>query len=214
MRMEREWENLEKLPAWQLTKVKNKKEVILEAQKGKTKVHFATVMDICHLKNLEFKKRSVKSTKGWVVLRGDTVKDDSSSYAVFTEQGSSLANQMTAAKSMDVIARLPNCAGQAADAVSAYTSKSGGRSKVLKIPKSEFPDTLNDQGAPTRNFGGPWPRPVAAIPREGPRESKKEREGAKSATCSGFGTPPVGPQPLRPCPSASHPSGLHPFVLK
>ena len=46
------------------------------------------------------------------------MKDDSSSYAVFTEQGSS-ANQMTAAKVMDVIARLPNCAGQAADAVSA-----------------------------------------------------------------------------------------------
>ena len=36
-----------------------------------------------------------------------------------TEQGSS-ACQMTAAKVMDVIARLPDCDGQAADAVSAY----------------------------------------------------------------------------------------------
>ena len=34
--------------------------------------------------------------KGRVVLRGDIVKDDSGSYAVFTEQGSS-ASQMTAA---------------------------------------------------------------------------------------------------------------------
>ena len=55
--------------------------------------------------------------KGRVVLRGDTVKDDSGSYAVFTEQGSS-ASQMTAAKVMDIISRLPGCAGQAADAVS------------------------------------------------------------------------------------------------
>ena len=42
------------------------------------------------------------------------------SYAVFTEQGSS-ASQMTAAKVMDIISRLPGCAVQAADAVSAYT---------------------------------------------------------------------------------------------
>ena len=48
------------------------------------------------------------------------MKDDSGSYAVFTEQGSS-ASQLTAAKIMDIIFRLPGCAGQAADAVSAYT---------------------------------------------------------------------------------------------
>ena len=54
------------------------------------------------------------------MLRGDIVKDDSGSYAVFTEQGSS-ASQMTAAKVMDIISRLPGCSGQAADAVSAYT---------------------------------------------------------------------------------------------
>ena len=44
----------------------------------------------------------------------------SGSYAVFTEQGSS-ASQMTAAKIMNIVSRLPGCDGQAADAVSAYT---------------------------------------------------------------------------------------------
>ena len=58
--------------------------------------------------------------EGRVVLQGDVVKDNSGSYAVFTEQGSS-PSQMTAAKVMDIISRLPGCAGQAADAVSAYT---------------------------------------------------------------------------------------------
>ena len=58
--------------------------------------------------------------KGRVVLRGDIVKDNSGSYAVFTEQGSS-ASQMTAAKIMDIISRLPGCDGHAADAVSSYT---------------------------------------------------------------------------------------------
>ena len=51
--------------------------------------------------------------KGRVVPRGDIVKDDSGSHAVFTEQGSS-ASQMTAAKVMDIISRL---SGKAPDAV-------------------------------------------------------------------------------------------------
>ena len=45
------------------------------------------------------------------------MKDDSGSIAVFTEQGCS-ASQITAAKIMDIISRLPGCHGQAADAVS------------------------------------------------------------------------------------------------
>ena len=60
----------------------------------------------------------LQSKASRVVLRGDIVKDDSGSYAVFTEQGSS-ASQMTAAKVIDIISTLPGCAGQAADAVSA-----------------------------------------------------------------------------------------------
>ena len=80
-------------------------------------------------------RQSTKSTKGRVVLRGDIVKDDSGSYAVFTEQGSS-ASQMTAAKIMDIISRLPGCDGRAADAVSAYTQvKVEDAPKLLKIPK-------------------------------------------------------------------------------
>ena len=42
-----EWKKLETIPV-QLDKVK-KKEVIVEAQRDKKKVHFATLMDICHL---------------------------------------------------------------------------------------------------------------------------------------------------------------------
>ena len=73
-------------------------------------------MDICHFKNAELEPKHQKC-KGRVVLRGNIVKDASSAYAVLTEQGSSIA-EMTAAKVMDVVARLPDCAGQAADAVS------------------------------------------------------------------------------------------------
>ena len=74
------------------------------------------------------------------MLRGDIVKDDSGSYAVFTAQGSS-ASHMTAAKVMDIISRLPGCDGQAADAVSAFSQvKMEDAPKLLKILKSECPD--------------------------------------------------------------------------
>ena len=115
---------LEKISAWYLTKVRSKKEVIDEARTKGAKVHFASLMDKCHLKNAELEAKHQKY-KGRVVLRGDIVKDDSGSYAVFTEQGSS-ASQMTAAKVMEIISRLPGCAGQAADAVSAETNDTNG----------------------------------------------------------------------------------------
>ena len=117
--VEKEWIKLETLPAWKLEKVKSKKEVMKEAQKNNNKVHFASLMDLCHLKNSELEPQFQKY-KGRVVLRRDIVKDYSGAYAVFTEHGSS-ESQMTAAVVMDAIARLPDCGGQAADAISAYT---------------------------------------------------------------------------------------------
>ena len=97
------------------------------------------LMDICHMKNAEVEAKQQKY-EGRVVLRGDFVKDDSGYDAVFTEQGSS-ASQMTAAKVMNIISRLPGCAEQAADAVSSYTHvKMEDAPKLLKIPKSECPD--------------------------------------------------------------------------
>ena len=137
--VDKEWEKLEKISAWNLTKVKSKKQVIDEARTSGATVHFASLMDICHLKNAELEAKHQKY-KGRVVLRGDIVKDNSGSYAVFNEQGSS-ASQMTAAKIMDIISRLPGCDGEAADAVSAETQvKMEDAHKLLKIPKSERPD--------------------------------------------------------------------------
>ena len=108
-----------KISAWNLTKVRSKSEVIDEARMKGAKFHCASLMDICHLKNAELETKH-QTYKGRVVLRGDIVKDDSGSYAVFTLQGSS-ASRITAAKVMDIVSILPGCAGQAADAVSAYT---------------------------------------------------------------------------------------------
>ena len=79
--VDKERENLEKISAWNLTKVRSKKEVIDEARTSGAKVHFASSMDICHLKNAVLEAKHQKY-KGRVVLRGDIVKEDSGSYEV------------------------------------------------------------------------------------------------------------------------------------
>ena len=60
--VDKEWEKLEKFSAWNLTKVRSKKEVIDEARTSGATVHFASLMDICHLKNADW-RQSTKNTK-------------------------------------------------------------------------------------------------------------------------------------------------------
>ena len=129
--VDKEWEKLEKISAWDLTKVRSKKEVVDEARTKGATVHFASLMDICHLKNAELEAKHQKY-KGRVVLRGDIVKDDSGSHAVFTEQGSS-ASQMTAAKIMDIISRLPGLRWTSSRrSISSYPSKNGRCSQIIE----------------------------------------------------------------------------------
>ena len=49
--VDKECEKLEKIPAWELTIVRSKSEVIDEARTKDTKVHVASLMDMCHLPN-------------------------------------------------------------------------------------------------------------------------------------------------------------------
>ena len=116
--VEKRMEKLGKMSARQLTKVRNKREVIDEARKEGKTVHFCVIDG--HLSSEEFLVGTIISKIQRPSCTPRWVKDDSGSNAVFTEQGSS-ASEMTATKVMDVMARLPGCAGQAAVAVSAYT---------------------------------------------------------------------------------------------
>ena len=117
--VDKEWTKLQKILAWDESKVTCQAEVIQIAKlEGKT-VHFATFVDLCHLRSLNWRK-SAKSTNKENVLRAEVVKDDSGNNAVFTQQGAS-ATHMAAANVLDVTWRWPRCSGQASGAVSVYT---------------------------------------------------------------------------------------------
>ena len=64
--VDKELKKLETMPAWQLNKMKSKSEVFREAQRERNKVHFATMTDICHLKNAELEPnfQKYKATPG------------------------------------------------------------------------------------------------------------------------------------------------------
>ena len=133
--VDKEWEKLDKIPAWDKTKVRNKSEVIDEARTKGIKVHFSSLMDICHLKNAELETKHQKH-KGRVVLRGDIVKDNSGSYAVFTEQGSS-ASQMTSAKVMDIF----QTARMLRTSSGLYPGQNGRCSKIIESSKMDSSTT-------------------------------------------------------------------------
>ena len=62
--VDKEWEKLEKISAWNLTKVKSKKQVIDEAKASGAAVHFASLMDICLLKNAELEAKHLSTKVG------------------------------------------------------------------------------------------------------------------------------------------------------
>ena len=57
---DKEWEKLETILAWDLTKVRSKSEVIDKARTKGAKVHFTSLMDICHWKNAELEAKHQK----------------------------------------------------------------------------------------------------------------------------------------------------------
>ena len=74
--VDKEWEKLEKISAWNLTKVKSKKMVIEEARTAGATVHFSSLMYICHLKNTELEAKHQKYKKKILVLMQNSLNKD------------------------------------------------------------------------------------------------------------------------------------------
>ena len=117
--LNKEWDKLDNITAWDVSKVQPRAKVVAQAKKDKVPVHFGDIMQLCHIKNSELDEW-LQSMKGRIVFRGDGVTDEDGTYAVFTDQGTS-ASLMAATKFLDLIARLPGNKGEDSDAVSAYT---------------------------------------------------------------------------------------------
>ena len=129
-----------RISAWNLTNVRNKKEVIHEARTKGVTVHFAPLMDTSHLKKCWLGDKAPKIQRSSCIPRWYCERWFLILCSIHWTRISSVS-RMTAGKVMYIISRLPGCAGQAADAVSAYTQViMEDAPTLLKIPKSECPD--------------------------------------------------------------------------
>ena len=73
--VDKQWEKLKNIPAWDVKKVRSKSEVVRQAKIEGKPVHFANLMDLCHLRNAELEKH-FQTYKERVVLRRGNVKDE------------------------------------------------------------------------------------------------------------------------------------------
>ena len=90
--VDKEWNKLEKTSV-ATGGSQSKKKVVLEVRRDTKKVHFATLMDVSHLKNAELEPK-IAEVQWQSCAPGRYCKRRLWAYAVFTEQGSS-ASQMT-----------------------------------------------------------------------------------------------------------------------
>ena len=130
---------LEKISAWNLTKIRSKKEVIDEAKTSGAKVHFASLMEICHLKNAELQAKQRKY-KGRVVLRGDIVQRR---FRVLRSIHRTKIIRITNDSSTSHGYHLQNARlrrTSSGRSISLYPRKMEDAHKLLKSPKSECPD--------------------------------------------------------------------------
>ena len=105
----REWEKNWRISAWNLTNVRNKKEVIHEARTKGVKVHFAPLMDTSHLKKCWLGDKAPKIQRSSCIPRWYCERWFLILCSIHWTRISSVS-RMTAGKVMDIISRLPGCA--------------------------------------------------------------------------------------------------------
>ena len=132
----------EKIPAWQLTRVRNKKWSMkqgIEAEKFILRHCWISVISRIRSWSLNFK--STKAESYSEVTLWKMIKD----HTQYLLNKDHQHHRWQLQKSWDIISRLPRCAGQATDAVSAYDPGQNGRCTDViensKVRMSRFLDT-------------------------------------------------------------------------
>ena len=119
--LKKEWDRLRAIGTWDESKVREWKDVRLEADRSGQDVHIAPIFDICVEKNSELAEDNPqRKYKGRVVLGGNNVKDQNWEAAMFQEM-SSCPTTMEAAKAADCYGLMPGNDVMQADADMAYT---------------------------------------------------------------------------------------------
>jgi len=129
---------------WDLSSVRNKKDLINDARATGKKINYGDLMPICSIKHWESIER--RKHKGRIVFRGDNVKDENNAFAVFQELSASPASIHSANSAM-AYGIIPGHKITQADAIRAYV-QSYLKTKCetwVSIPRELWPDEWYDE---------------------------------------------------------------------
>ena len=131
---------LKKVPAWQLTKVRNKSEVIAERWNKCHTVHVSSLIDLCHLKNSELEPQFQKYKRSSCIPRWHCDERFRIVCSIFWPRIISFTND-DCKKWWTWCQGYQSAQDKKTNAISAYTQiKMEDAPSFLKIPKSECPD--------------------------------------------------------------------------
>ena len=144
-----EGEKLLKQGVWDVTSVREKRDVIRDAMRLNKKVHFARIFPICSEKGNELPEGDPdRKFKGRCVVQGNGVKDENSQAAIFQEL-SSFPATLEAAKSVDAYGCMKCHKVQQCDAQQAYVqSELGFIETWISLPKVLRPQSWAEYKEP------------------------------------------------------------------
>ena len=141
--VDKTWEKLEKIPAWDKTKVRNKSEVIDEARTKDIRVHFASLMDILSFEECRIGDKAPKNKKVELYSEATLWKMilDFMQYSLNRDHQHHKWQQQKSWISS------PDCQGAQDKQLMQYLLKPSSKWKMLqnywKFPKSECPRHLD-----------------------------------------------------------------------
>ena len=140
--MDKEWNALREVGAWDEKLVREWGDVRAEAKKMNIRMHVGMVFGICVEKGSELPEGSPgRKYKGRVVFRGSDVRDESHYLATFQDLGSAPAS-MSSGKFLDFLGLLPNWVLMQADAVRAYVqARLQGVPTWVRVPREQCPNS-------------------------------------------------------------------------
>ena len=153
--VDNEWNKLKTISAWQLKKVKSKKVALQEAQKGQKEsplcyIDGHVLSQECGVRTAVSNIQRSSRTSWWCCKRRLW-----SLYSLHWTRLDCFTKDRS--KGNGVMARLPECNGQAAHAISAYTQvKMEDAPKLLRIPKLECRDILDTSSTPIQGVSTHW----------------------------------------------------------
>ena len=150
--MDAEWNRLKDKDVWDMSVVRDMKDVASEAKSKGKEIQFGWLFGICVEKNSELPiDNKSRKFKGRVVFQGNRVVNQNWNVAVFQDMGNSPAT-MDASRACDCYGCIPNHTVQCADAEQAYIQADlKGNDCWITLPPEQVPASWSKKYPHMRN---------------------------------------------------------------